>query len=857
MDGTGTRPEGRAGIGLAVAAAVLVCVIPAEAGAERATTSHIAIGLAPEAGFSVSVNGQPLAGGPFTSDELGVLCFEVDESSLPPGARTVVIGDPGDLVISSVVVDSVTTTSVVVEWSTNLPSYSTVEYGTTASYGDEVSDATLVTSHSVAVSGLAPATEYHFRVSSSDGQGHSSSSEDAVFETEQEPIIITGVKVDSVGTTWAAVSWQSNRESTSLVEYGETAAYGSTTELDDKLVTEHRVTVPDLAPGATYHFRVLSGDGVEEPVASDDNQFTTEALPDLAITEVRVLDTEIGSVTIAWATNRAASSLVEYGLTESYGSVTALDTTLLAEHEVTFGGLAPGMLYHFRVWSSEPGGAGICSEDHVFETEQAPLVLSDVTVDQTGQTWALVTWASDRPAVSWVDYGPTESYGETETPGTGLVTEHSATLSGLSEGALYHFRVCCEDENGMGTCSGDSTFQTMDADPTGPPQMGGVGYDVVSATAVLVTWSTDRSASSQVLFGTGGELDRATEFDSTEVLEHRVLVWPVVPRIDYTFVAVSACGCDTTVCEPMTFRSLPPEVSEPVAVPIDIIKVDMDPGESSIEVTWASDRPCSSWVEIGSGVLYEHSAAGVPLGESVYAATVEGLEPATTYSLRISGWDAAAGESVGDELEFETAAAGDTESPAAPLNLRCNEADGGVDVWWDPGAEQDLAGYNVYRARCRDGEADWSRAVVLTPAPIEDSYYHDSTTESGAHYEYAVTSVDVWGNESEYSRSVPITVSYDMSVLALTAYPNPMKRETHFAVSLPPATTEARLRIVSPSGRVVLDVEAMPGGGSRTGDNVLVWNGRDSAGWPVADGVYLCELVAERGVARSKLTVLR
>jgi hypothetical protein len=360
-----------------------------------------------------------------------------------------------------------------------------------------------------------------------------------------------------------------------------------------------------------------------------------------------------------------------------------------------------------------------------------------------------------------------------------------------------------------------------------------------------------------VRYGTEGDLDVETAYDDSPVTEHSVLVWPVAPRIDYTFVVLSACGCDTTVCAPQVFRSVPPMGSEPVMIPVEIIKVDVDPGDTSVEVTWASDRPCSSWVEVGTGTLYEQAVPGVPLGESVYAAEVGGLQPGMTYHLRVGAWDAAGGETAGDDLTFDTTVPTDYDPPSAPTGLRCAATEGGVSAWWNPSSEADLLGYNVYRARYRDGDLDWSRAVMLTEIPISEPSFFDDTTEPGAAYEYAVTAVDRSGNESQYSQSVSVVVPEGTSALSLVAYPNPMAREANLAFVLPPDAERARLRIVSVTGRVVLDTDVSGCGGSRGSDRVLVWNGRDSAGWPVGDGVYMCELVSGPDVARQKLTVVR
>jgi Big-like domain-containing protein/fibronectin type III domain protein len=85
--------------------------------------------------------------------------------------------------IANVTVFSVTTTSALVSWSTDERATSVVDYGPTTSYGASAIDPTLVTLHTMTVSGLNPGTAYHLRVESADAAGNLSSSGDAPFST--------------------------------------------------------------------------------------------------------------------------------------------------------------------------------------------------------------------------------------------------------------------------------------------------------------------------------------------------------------------------------------------------------------------------------------------------------------------------------------------------------------------------------------------------------------------------------------------------------------------------------------------------------------------------------------------------
>lgn len=101
-------------------------------------------------------------------------------------SNTATVTTPGDTtppVISNVAV-SPSSNSATVSWTTNEPSTSQVLYGLDATYGSATAvDATLVTSHSQTITGLAPSTAYHFQVKSVDGASNAATSADGTFTT--------------------------------------------------------------------------------------------------------------------------------------------------------------------------------------------------------------------------------------------------------------------------------------------------------------------------------------------------------------------------------------------------------------------------------------------------------------------------------------------------------------------------------------------------------------------------------------------------------------------------------------------------------------------------------------------------
>ena len=87
-------------------------------------------------------------------------------------------------------------------------------------------------------------------------------------------------------------------------------------------------------------------------------------------------------------------------------------------------------------------------------------VLSAVAASGVSSSAATITWITDEPADSQVEYGLTTAYGQTTPLDTSLVTSHSVGLSGLSASTLYHYRVKSRDAAGNLAVSADQTFTT-------------------------------------------------------------------------------------------------------------------------------------------------------------------------------------------------------------------------------------------------------------------------------------------------------------------------------------------------------------------------------------------------------------
>ena len=86
--------------------------------------------------------------------------------------------------ISSVNASAITSSGATITWTTDEASTSQVDYGVTISYGQSTPlNSTLVTSHSVSLTGLSASTVYHYRVRSKDAASNERLSADVTFTT--------------------------------------------------------------------------------------------------------------------------------------------------------------------------------------------------------------------------------------------------------------------------------------------------------------------------------------------------------------------------------------------------------------------------------------------------------------------------------------------------------------------------------------------------------------------------------------------------------------------------------------------------------------------------------------------------
>ena len=134
-----------------------------------------------------------------------------------------------------------------------------------------------------------------------------------------------------------------------------------------RITTDGVSTFTVSADGAvTQGPNELVASGLPRTIALDDIGGPPDTTPPV-ISNVQSTSITASSATITWTTDEASNSVVEYGLTTSYGS-TGSNAANVTSHSIPLSGLSANTLYHYRVKSTDVAGNTATSEDHSFQT---------------------------------------------------------------------------------------------------------------------------------------------------------------------------------------------------------------------------------------------------------------------------------------------------------------------------------------------------------------------------------------------------------------------------------------------------------------------------------------------------------
>jgi subtilase family serine protease len=551
----------------------------------------------------------------------------------------------------------VNNSGVTVSWSTDVPATGQLAYGTTPALGQlSPLQTALTASHGVVLTGLTSGTTYYFMAESTGANGVTGYSTLYSFTTTGTaplgPPMISNVVATSVSNSSETITWTTDQASTSLVNYGTTAAYGSNSTVNTTLVTAHAVTLTGLTAGTTYDFDVVSANAGAMSATSPNSTFmTTSASSPPMITNVATTNVTSSSATVTWTTDQAATSVVNFGTTTGYGSSASV-AGLTTAHSVTLTGLTAGTTYDFDVVSANAAAQSTTSVNSTFNTPASnatPPYVGYVAFWGVNNTGVTISWSTDVPATGQLAYGTTPALGQMSPLQTALTASHGVVLTTLNPGTTYYFVAQSTGANGATGYSTTYSFTTTGTQTIAAPVISNVVAASVSNTSETITWTTDQASSSQVNYGLTTMYTLSSTLNTALVTSHTVTLTGLTAGTMYDFDVMSAnASAESSTSGNSTFTTTG---TAPAPMISNVSSSGVTSGTATI--TWTTDQAATSVVNYGvtNGYGSTASVAGLTTAHSV---VLTGLTANTTYDFDVVSANAANTSSTSGNATFKT-----------------------------------------------------------------------------------------------------------------------------------------------------------------------------------------------------------
>jgi len=394
-------------------------------------------------------------------------------------------GDTTPPVLSGVGVSQVTSGGALISWTTNEASDTQIEFGPTTAYGSVTAlDPGMLLTHARTLSGLTPATLYHCRARSRDAAGNLALSGDITFTTAAQTAASSGAiafwTLDESTGSFAA-DYSGNGATGTLLNgplrvpgrLGQALSFNgvdqgvivphaavhdayplsvslwmsTTTSAQGGLVNKY---LPSSMNGyqvftnggslCAWYFRDASNyvwDGSNCSLATpgfNDGQWHHVAF---------VVDASGGRLFVDGALRRTQS------WTGTPGATTTTQGLSLAQYPGTASPCLAGRLDDVRIYDRALSAGDVSSLVNLpASPDTTPPVFSRIGSGPAPNRDQIVTWTTDEPSDSQVEYGRTTAYGLTTNLDASLGVSHTQTLTGLSPRALYFYRVRSRDQAG-------------------------------------------------------------------------------------------------------------------------------------------------------------------------------------------------------------------------------------------------------------------------------------------------------------------------------------------------------------------------------------------------------------------------
>ncbi|MEJ0021248.1 MAG: fibronectin type III domain-containing protein [Candidatus Doudnabacteria bacterium] len=346
------------------------------------------------------------------------------------------------------------------------------------------------------------------------------------------PPVISAVTSTAITQTGVTISWMTDENSTSQVDYGPTTSYGSSTALDTSLVTSHSQNITGLTAGTIYHFHVKSADAANNLATSDDFNFTTLAATDTTapvLAEVTAVPSPTNDNTPDYTFSSTEAGTITYG-----GDCSSATTSAVAgNNTVTFNTLPDGVHSNCTIVVTDASGnASTALNVSAFTVNTATPAPSPLTVTINQSAKQADPTKKSPVSFTIIFSEKVKGFKASDVNFSGTATVGKPYLSGYSATFKIYVPVktsgtviatipagIATDKAGNSNAASTSTDNTITFDNT-PPVISAVASSAITLDSATITWTTDENSDSQVDYGTTNYYGFSTKLDKTLVMSH-------------------------------------------------------------------------------------------------------------------------------------------------------------------------------------------------------------------------------------------------------------------------------------------------------------------------------------------------
>ncbi len=524
--------------------------------------------------------------------------------------------------IISAVNDSASDDEATITWQTDIVSDAFVIFDTDSSFGsshEQGNSAKINTSHSVTVAGLEYSTTYYYRLRSERVNGGITNDLTArnfttgsdpnpstpppdssgggglliIDKTDKFEPVISEIVVNKVSNSEVIITWTTDEEATSFVEYGQDVNYGEMIGSWDDFVT-HKVGLRNLESELEYHFRVVSSDDWGNVAYSEDDVFMLAKLEEITEEEKEELDDLIVVEDPIEIEEEEDESIAEKARQDALRFLRKLFP------EVSLNEISEGNFEEIENL-----------ED--FENFVAMPILTGEPKVEVGANQATFSWRTDSDSTSQVAVAPEsvydskakEPYWQIIGDITSHVQGHSVTVHDLKPDTTYHYQLRSKGRIGPMAVSRDFTFTTSMEELI----ISNYFSQVVDQQTATFKWITNKNANSEIKFTPyHGETVAYEESkvvkDNEETVIHEITINEFQAGIFYDIEISSTDEKNNKAVEVLKHfstldKDVPPEI---LHIKVDSTIFIDDSNRIQTVVSWLTNEPATSRVYFEEGV---------------------------------------------------------------------------------------------------------------------------------------------------------------------------------------------------------------------------------------------------------------